>query len=133
MTTLQCGHGGEAVENTSSHGRRTLRVGRFNAATAVKPWRTMMAKHSDLAINWLQCGHGGEAVENEVADLFCTDDGFELQCGHGGEAVENIISICPSTTPLASLQCGHGGEAVENRLPGDDGPLRDRASMRPRR
>ncbi len=38
---LQCGHGGEAVENLSTNFMPGTNQRCFNAATAVKPWRTL--------------------------------------------------------------------------------------------
>ena len=63
---LQCGHGGEAVENVVS-------------AIARRNGRSMT----------LQCGHGGEAVENLATSDAAVKRSTLLQCGHGGEAVEN--------------------------------------------
>src|SRR5581483_11570671 len=86
---LQCGHGSEAVENPS----RTLGIGAtvccFNAATALRPWRTVPA-------------------------LLRSAPGIELQCGHGSEAVENDGRLDLASLVLIGLQCGHGSEAVEN-------------------
>src|SRR5216683_3200754 len=61
---------------------------RFNAATAVRPWRTTTPQDRIARMVALQCGHGGEAVENRFLPIaVCA--AFLLQCGHGGEAVEN--------------------------------------------
>src|SRR5436305_1604387 len=86
---LQCGHGGDAVENLgeavvglprsrpSMRPRRrrrgeqevqaegSLRWRPFNAATAATPWRTALPNRSSTRqASPLQCGHGGDAVEN---------------------------------------------------------------------
>ena len=39
---------------------------RFNAATAVKPWRNSQAWRTSALGSMLQCGHGGEAVEKSI-------------------------------------------------------------------
>jgi len=39
---------------------------RFNAATAVRPWRTPERLPMPRLLSELQCGHGGEAVENSA-------------------------------------------------------------------
>ncbi len=86
---LQCGHGGEAVENVSClvEGRGVPDC--FNAATAVRPWRTPKTWDNPANPPELQCGHGGEAVENGRAGRAHRSMRQRLQCGHGGEAVEN--------------------------------------------
>ncbi len=114
------------------HGQRG-----FNAATAMRPWRTsllvaptikrskLQCGHGDEAVENsgsgggsnchtpLQCGHGDEAVENDRATLSARSGEALLQCGHGDEAVENVAAdSSPGRAPL--LQCGHGDEAVEN-------------------
>ncbi len=62
--SLQCGHGGEAVENLRYCPCDDTRPLCFNAATAVKPWRTGGPAAAQRRRRMLQCGHGGEAVEN---------------------------------------------------------------------
>ncbi len=87
---LQCGHGGEAVENGRQQSPRPEKPSGFNAATAVKPWRTLRrGEGMGPTDGVLQCGHGGEAVENHRFHPLACMEGFVLQCGHNGEAVEN--------------------------------------------
>src|SRR5919197_1421666 len=62
--TLQCGHGGEAVEDHRSGLTGAVGAGCFNAATAVRPWRTDISVGGTHCFFGLQCGHGGEAVED---------------------------------------------------------------------
>ena len=44
---------------------------RFNGATAMKPWKSANAEHTDVLHSMLQWGHGDEAVE-EVGHLLCS-------------------------------------------------------------
>src|SRR5216683_1945128 len=48
---LQCGHGGEAVENKMMTAWKLNQQQCFNAATAVRPWRTLarLLQHSQGA------------------------------------------------------------------------------------
>ena len=64
--SLQCGHGHEAVENEAVPVKKTRRLPCFNAATAMRPWRTSdrLRKEIEHSVR-LQCGHGHEAVENQ--------------------------------------------------------------------
>ncbi len=156
---LQCGHGGEAVENHHTSSPSLGPGPGFNAATAVKPWRTMLSVNRVEASAALQCGHGGEAVENRTSPrrsrrrcgprfnaatavkpwrtLELKDKvppGVDaLQCGHGGEAVENIAGFKKQFIKNLELQCGHGGEAVENACQLERSNRYEKASMRPRR
>src|SRR5438552_2866353 len=61
---LQCGHGGDAVENPDRGGVLAPNPLSFNAATAATPWRTGSHRGGLAPVNVLQCGHGGDAVEN---------------------------------------------------------------------
>src|SRR5438128_1957612 len=79
-SSLQCGHGDDAVENTTEL-RQDSGAGQcFNAATAMTPWRT-----------WWQCRFCG----------FCSS----LQCGHGDDAVENHNVNCVNAADkIASMR-----------------------------
>ena len=66
ISTLQFGHGGDAVENSS--------MSRF-----LSGWPKT-----------LQFGHGGDAVEN-IAATHLGAVQVHLQFGHGGDAVENPV------------------------------------------
>src|SRR5438876_6013550 len=60
---LQCGHGGDAVENEIQvHHLGDGQV--LNAPTAVRPWRTIGSPSTSIIWPKLQCGHGDDAVEN---------------------------------------------------------------------
>ncbi len=61
---LQCGHGSDAVENVTVSAPLSVPRLRFNAATAVTPWRTALLQRHMNALTQLQCGHGSDAVEN---------------------------------------------------------------------
>ena len=61
---LQCGHGHEAVENFCVPRSAASPKACFNAATAMRPWRTISVAVVPTATVRLQCGHGHEAVEN---------------------------------------------------------------------
>ncbi len=63
---LQCGHGSDAVENRCGKGEPGSGSWCFNAATAVTPWRTERVREKAAAIRMLQCGHGSDAVENST-------------------------------------------------------------------
>ena len=129
---LQCGHGHEAVEN-SSQAASTLCLRRsFNAATAMRPWRTSADFGVILCGVMLQCGHGHEAVENAAAEVLACLRIRALQCGHGHEAVENPNTLSAYPTGSVALQCGHGHEAVENGETIFRRWWRFIASMRPR-
>ena len=41
----------------------------FNAATAMRPWRTVRYSVNQLTPTQLQCGHGHEAVENRATGM----------------------------------------------------------------
>src|SRR5260370_966443 len=60
---LQFGRGVGAVENVYARSARIPRT-RFNSATALAPWRTVMVQLSGLLAVVLQFGHGVGAVEN---------------------------------------------------------------------
>ena len=65
ITLLQCGHGTQAVENRMCRCCDIPIHRCFNAATALKPWRTRQSAADDRAAgDLLQCGHGTQAVEN---------------------------------------------------------------------
>ena len=87
----------------------------FNAATAMRPWRTFLGDSTHRAASTLQCGHGHEAVENGGEGAEKDAVAQLLQCGHGHEAVENKM-LLETATHSSWLQCGHGHEAVENLL-----------------
>ncbi len=61
---LQCGHGDEAVENGARASPAPRWWPSFNAATAMRPWRTASRTAQSADSEPLQCGHGDEAVEN---------------------------------------------------------------------
>ena len=86
---LQCGHGHEAVENSGTLAAPPAGIPSFNAATAMRPWRTRRSSVPLRQADRLQCGHGHEAVENgkDISARPCAL--HQLQCGHGHEAVEN--------------------------------------------
>ena len=130
---LQCGHGGEAVENAHQRLRLLRRPISFNAATAVKPWRTGSAP----PIRRLPHGFNAATAEKPWRTIYFSipgNKGQELQCGHGGEAVENAALTFARIRNAYMLQCGHGGEAVENvKTVGDHLGVVCLASMRPRR
>ncbi len=109
---LQCGHGLSAVENGDVLDVRQERLGAsmrprplgrgeprrihrvrprtrsFNAATASRPWRTLIFDELHAQPNRLQCGHGLSAVEN-LENIEQAGRRIVLQCGHGLSAVEN--------------------------------------------
>src|SRR5437762_1154490 len=91
FSQLQCGHGTKAVENRATgdvmykEGIASMRPRhqgrgeqwtcdqettpgrtRFNAATAPRPWRTIVDVYGPYTNDGLQCGHGTKAVENPV-------------------------------------------------------------------
>src|SRR2546425_988009 len=61
---LQFGHGHAAVENMALPLIVTVKVLRFNSATAMQPWRTFNVWSTLKHILALQFGHGHAAVEN---------------------------------------------------------------------
>ncbi len=67
-TTLQWGHGDEAVEEALGSTRRCARTTCFNGATAMKPWKRISVYDVALQISTLQWGHGDEAVEEISCD-----------------------------------------------------------------
>ena len=79
---LQCGHGDWPWRTSPSGCVITMTV-RFNAATAMSPWRTCSLGRFDLLVDVLQCGHGDVAVENGERLVLEGSAGPELQCGHG--------------------------------------------------
>ena len=112
---LQCGHGHEAVENLQhmSIQRSRFRTS-FNAATAMRPWRTSVDIVADPAT--AKCFNAATAMRpwrTRGGNYVYQVRPRTLQCGHGHEAVEN--SVGNEYNPAAEqLQCGHGHEAVEN-------------------
>src|SRR2546423_14338629 len=67
------------------------RGGRFNAATAPRPWRTVNGRAYKPPKIALQCGHGTKAVENGHDGGSITLGFTRLKCGHGTKAVENVL------------------------------------------
>ena len=129
-------------------------MSRFNAATAVTPWRPRAALRGPPVPKKLQCGHGSDAVETLRASLIFRASG-RLQCGHGSDAVEtsnervallvkkrlqcghgsDAVETAVSSSPLPRgpvLQCGHGSDAVETAGGPEGGTIGHCASMRPR-
>src|SRR5438874_1507086 len=62
-TTLQWGHGPEAVDDTT-RSESTGSSGSFNGATALRPWMTIGIRCTGLRAWSLQWGHGPEAVDD---------------------------------------------------------------------
>jgi len=62
---LQWGHGDEAVEEAQGSGGGTERSSCFNGATAMKPWKRLVASDRRSLQVGLQWGHGDEAVEEQ--------------------------------------------------------------------
>ena len=63
FTSLQCGHGSDAVETPLAGHESLPAVQGFNAATAVTPWRHWTVEAIKADLRTLQCGHGSDAVE----------------------------------------------------------------------
>ena len=88
-------------------------TGRFNSATAHRPWRPTIYVNQPSVLLRLQFGHGTSAVETSnvaLAPKLLT----RLQFGHGTSAVETPhghIRLFRAT----ELQFGHGTSAVETR------------------
>ncbi len=136
---LQCGHGDEAVENSRRSGLSSVNSMDFNAATAMRPWRTAADRPARLAAAYFNAATAmrpwrtpawaarksaprnfnaatamrpwrtGSSHRSQHAEIV-------LQCGHGDEAVENNIEGFYRLNNNL-LQCGHGDEAVENVAP----------------
>src|SRR5215510_1028052 len=101
---LQCGHGTEAVENRIPADIPSSPHGCFNAATALRPWRTKSARmqlresagfNAATALRPWRTVHPPPTAPSPAG----------LQCGHGTEAVENY-SPCTNGLPMSELQCG---------------------------
>ena len=153
---LQCGHGHEAVENPPRRATTRPPPSCFNAATAMRPWRTgagspppRRPSHGFNAATAMRPWRT-ESIFIDFQQPFVsfnaatamrpwrtgggtpsTPSRCTLQCGHGHEAVEN--ASCGVTTYWCSvLQCGHGHEAVENGGRLTEVAADGSASMRPR-
>ncbi len=111
---LQCGHGPKAVENSYPGFRPGPKAGRFNAATARRPWRTVEARVRPPRV--------------EIASMRPRPEGRgEPSCSPprlcpGMCSFNAATARRPWRTTLTSvlvspnflLQCGHGPKAVEN-------------------
>ena len=86
---LQWGHGSEAVETLVPSDPVPGGPGRFNGATALRPWRPPFLTVADAGLELLQWGHGSEAVETTISCRFRPVHRL-LQWGHGSEAVETL-------------------------------------------
>ena len=79
--------------------------GSFNAATARRPWRTLVLRAFSMVHVRLQCGHGPKTVENHYGHRSGTSTPAELQCGHGPKTVENRDSgVTPDSINGASMR-----------------------------
>ena len=107
---LQCGHGSDAVE--THRGRESGERGvRFNAATAVTPWRLEEYRVGDRR------GFGFNAA-TAVTLWRRSSDGHVCPRWGGFNAATAVTPWRPSGTTDAGiisdvLQCGHGSDAVE--------------------
>ena len=101
---LQCGHGGEAVENLTSPCTESPPMSAFNAATAVRPWRTGVEECCCRDRSAFNAATAVRPWRTERAPV--VTGGWEtLQCGHGGEAVENHEHDCtPRVGGLPSMR-----------------------------
>ncbi len=63
---LQWGHGDEAVEDRDGNRWLSTLLCCFNGATAMKPWKTTLARGPAMNSYPLQWGHGDEAVEDQM-------------------------------------------------------------------
>ena len=90
---LQFGHSLTAVENRPKFACVSRKITRFNLATALQPWRTVVISPVLRASRTaLQFGHSLTAVENKAGPL--TKIGIPgLQFGHSLTAVENAAGL----------------------------------------
>ncbi len=118
------------------HGFRSTGLN-FNAATAMRPWRTSRKMHWRRPRRTLQCGHGDEAVENRPQPNSPSLSGIDFnaatamrpwrtrRCGRSGCRRRNFnaatamrpwrtLAEIDAEAEKKKLQCGHGDEAVEN-------------------
>ncbi len=85
---LQCGHGLQAVENFPTTSQADNGISSFNAATAFKPWRTPLATRAHdcprrfNAATAFKPWRTGSTRSGQA-------ESPGLQCGHGLQAVEN--------------------------------------------
>src|SRR5437588_342460 len=113
VVQLQCGHGDDAVENPESEPVKVVDMRRFNAATAMTPWRTRGSPAT---------GRAGRRCFNAATAMTPWRTGDDRASPARGGCFNAATAMTPWRTQLPSayrrprrgLQCGHGDDAVEN-------------------